>query len=61
MFDDGAGRGDRPEGFGITTMRQRANTAAGTLTVEDAFAPRSGDGATGTVVALSVPRWGGRS
>lgn len=60
VFDDGAGRGDRPEGFGITTMRQRANTAAGTLTVEDAFEPRSGHGATGTVVALSVPRWGGR-
>lgn len=61
VFDDGAGRGDRSEGFGITTMRQRANTAAGTLTVEDAFEPRSGDGATGTVVALSVPRWGGRA
>ncbi|WP_115930633.1 histidine kinase [Citricoccus nitrophenolicus] len=61
VFDDGAGRGDRPEGFGITTMRQRANTAAGTLTVEDAFEPRNGDGATGTVVALSVPRWGERA
>ena len=61
VFDDGTGRGDRPEGFGITTMRQRASTAAGTLTVEDAFAPRNGDGATGTVVALSVPRWGGQA
>ncbi|WP_413543002.1 sensor histidine kinase [Citricoccus nitrophenolicus] len=61
VFDDGAGRGESPEGFGIATMRDRAARAAGTLTVEDAGgqgADREGIGShTGTVVALSLPRW----
>ncbi|MEV4900763.1 histidine kinase [Citricoccus sp. NPDC055426] len=58
VFDDGAGRGGSPEGFGIATMRDRAARAGGTLTVEDALEP--GDSRTGTVVALSLPRWGHR-
>lgn len=68
VFDDGTGRGDSPEGFGITTMRDRADRAGGTLTVEDAFepsadppGPRGADGRTGTVVALSLPRWAPRA
>ncbi|NUL48089.1 sensor histidine kinase [Cellulosimicrobium funkei] len=75
VFDDGAGRGGSPEGFGIATMRDRAARAGGTLTVEDAFEPAGsagpagpagraaagvGSGRTGTVVALSLPRWGAR-
>ncbi|MGM7669447.1 sensor histidine kinase [Microbacterium sp. A93] len=68
VFDDGSGRGGRPEGFGIATMRDRAARAGGTLTVEDAFepasdppGPRGAGGRTGTVVALSLPRWGPRA
>ena len=63
VFDDGAGRGGNPEGFGIATMRDRAASAGGTLTVEDAFQPseqQDHGGSTGTVVALSLPRWGTR-
>lgn len=69
VFDDGAGRGGHPEGFGITTMRDRASRAGGTLTVEDAFGPedhpsltgQAGRRRTGTVVALSLPRWPNRA
>lgn len=71
VFDDGTGRGGRPEGFGIATMRDRAARAGGTLTVEDALndepedalndEPEDGRGrgrSSGTVVVLSLPRWG---
>ncbi|MCY1157879.1 MAG: sensor histidine kinase, partial [Citricoccus sp.] len=56
VYDDGRGRGGRPEGFGIRTMRDRADGLGGTLTVEDAD-EGPGDAGTGrgTVVALALP------
>lgn len=56
IHDDGRGRGGRPAGFGIETMRQRAAERGGTLVVEDA-----GPGGSGTVVALSLPSGRGAS
>ncbi|MEU3846993.1 histidine kinase [Micrococcus terreus] len=55
IHDDGRGRGGRPPGFGIETMRQRAAERGGTLDVEDAR-----PGGSGTVVALSLPKGRGR-
>jgi two-component system sensor histidine kinase NreB len=51
VIDDGAGfdAGDRPEGFGLNSMRERAEMVSGVLEVTT---PASG----GTTVQLRVPR-----
>ncbi|HRO30920.1 histidine kinase [Citricoccus sp.] len=56
VHDDGRGRGGNAEGFGIRTMRERAEGLGGTLTVEDADeGPGGAVAGRGTVVALALP------